>query len=116
MCKIRISLPTDCFVHHYVFRNGQLPYARDIIKYTDQLFVMEDWHNFGLDYAKTLNCWRKNFNDNWHKLEPEYGERFRKMWIYYLCLCEAMFLSKATSLWQVVFSREQMRKEYRAAR
>ena len=25
------------------------------------LFTMEDWHNFGADYDKTLMAWHKNF-------------------------------------------------------
>lgn len=99
---------------HILLLYSQLPYAKDVIKYTDQLFVLEDWHNFGLDYAKTLRCWRKNFNENCEKLQ--YGDRFNKMWIYYLCVSEAMFRSKSTSLWQFVLSREQVKWDYRASR
>lgn len=64
----------------YIFPNGNLPYANDITKAIAGKFVLEDWHNFGLDYALTLKEWRKNFNENWHKIQDKYGEDFRKMW------------------------------------
>ncbi len=31
----------------------------------EHLFVMEDWHNFGADYDKTLMAWHKNFVEGW---------------------------------------------------
>jgi len=29
---------------------------------------MEDWHNFGQDYAPTLMAWYENFERNWPKI------------------------------------------------
>ena len=35
---------------------------RKLEKHAEGLFVMEDWHNFGADYDKTLMAWHDNFN------------------------------------------------------
>lgn len=38
---------TDEWVHKYIFPNGSLPYYLDLAKAWEDLWVMEDWHNFG---------------------------------------------------------------------
>lgn len=87
-----------------------------IVKATDGKFVVEDWHNFGPDYAKTLNAWRANFNASWAKFENEYGPRFYRMWIFYLTMCEGLFKSRTVQLWQIVLSKGGLKTEYRAPR
>ena len=44
--------------------------------------MLEDWHNFGADYDRTLMCWWANFNAAWLQLAPRYPERFRRQWQY----------------------------------
>ena len=52
-------------------------------------FVLEDWHNFGLDYDRTLAAWHENFERAWPQLRERYGERFRRLWNYYLAASAA---------------------------
>ena len=66
---------------------------------------MEDWHNFGSDYDKTLMAWHKNFNDHWDMLKDRYDDRFRRMWNYYLLSCAASFRARDSQLWQIVLSK-----------
>jgi len=35
----------------------------------EELFVMEDWHNLGEHYDKTLMAWFENFESAWPKLK-----------------------------------------------
>lgn len=59
-------------------------------------------------YAETLRWWRMNFLRNMDRLDPErYDERFRRMWLFYLCLCEAMFDGCGFQVTQVVFRRAE---------
>ena len=44
----------DAWINKYIFPNGMLPSIAQIGKSIEGLFVMEDWHNFGADYDKTL--------------------------------------------------------------
>jgi hypothetical protein len=45
---------------------------------------MEDWHLIGPDYDKTLIAWFENFDSGWDPLKAKYGERFYRLWKYYL--------------------------------
>jgi len=67
----------------YIFPNGVLPSITQIGAAMEEAFVMEDWHNFGPYYDKTLMAWHANFEDSWPKLERQYDDRFYRMWKYY---------------------------------
>ena len=89
------------FINKYIFPEGELPNLESITKQFSDRWYLEDLHNFGLSYAKTLRHWRKNIGD-WKGLE-NYDERFRRMWDYYLYGCASAFQSRGTQLWQLVY-------------
>ncbi|KAJ6650123.1 Cyclopropane-fatty-acyl-phospholipid synthase [Pseudolycoriella hygida] len=107
---------SERFSDKYIFPNGNLANPEDIAKATNGLFIIEDWHNFGPDYAKTLYAWRENFIKGWPQIEHQYDEKFYRMWIFYLSMARALFLSRKCQLWQIVFSKDGLKREYRAAR
>jgi cyclopropane-fatty-acyl-phospholipid synthase len=74
-------------------------------KAMEDRFVMEDWHNFGPYYDQTLMAWHANFNAAWPELKEKYGDRFRRMWNYYLLSSAGGFRSRSTQLWQIVMTR-----------
>lgn len=101
------------WMNKYIFPNGSLPSAKHIINVSDKIFVMEDWHSFGADYDKTLMVWYNNFNKNWNKIKNNYDEKFRRMWKYYLLSCAGGFRTgKYLYLWQIVFSKNGIKKGY----
>ena len=69
------------------------------------LFVVEDWHNFGPDYDKTLGAWWDNFERAWPALRTKYSERFYRMWKYYVMASAGGFRSRTLQLWQIVLSK-----------
>ncbi len=89
----------------YIFPNSMLPSAAQISKAMEGLFVTEDWHNFGPDYDKTLMEWYRNFNKAWPQLKEKYGERFYRMWRFYLLSCAGGFRSRTNQLWQIVMTK-----------
>jgi cyclopropane-fatty-acyl-phospholipid synthase len=93
-----------------------LPSARQIAAAAERLFVMEDWHNFGADYDKTLMAWWSNFDAAWPQLKERYGERFYRMWRFYLQAFAAMFRARNIQLWQIVLSPEGVRGGYESLR
>lgn len=107
---------TDPWIAKYIFPNGQLPSVSQIGKAAENLFVMEDWHSFGPDYDKTLLAWYHNFMAAWPELKDSYGERFRRMWSYYLLSCAGAFRSRSTQLWQIIFSKSGLPGGYQAVR
>ena len=97
---------TDPWIHKYIFPNGMLPSIRQIGDAFENIFVMEDWHNFSADYDKTLMAWFKNFDEAWPILKNAYNERFYRMWKYYLLMCAGTFRARENQLWQLVLSKE----------
>ncbi len=103
----------DPWIERYIFPNGVLPSASEIGFYSEHDFVMEDWHNFGADYDKTLMAWHERFEAAWPDLKAKYGQRFYRMWRYYLLCCAGTFRARDNQLWQVVFSPRGLRGGYR---
>ncbi|MHB2147715.1 cyclopropane fatty acyl phospholipid synthase [Calditrichota bacterium LG25] len=89
----------------YIFPNGMLPSIAQLARAMEGLFVMEDWHNFGPHYDKTLMAWYANFEAAWPELKDKYGDRFYRMWRYYLLSSAGGFRARQTQLWQVVMTK-----------
>lgn len=105
----------DPWIKKYIFPGGHLPSAAQIAKASEGYFQLEDMHNIGHDYDKTLMAWFENFNKNWPKFKNQYGERFYRMWKYYLLSCAGGFRSGSICLYQTVFSKNP-RTVYESAR
>lgn len=96
---------TDPWIDKYIFPNGLMPSIAQLGSAAERLWVVEDWHNFGPDYDRTLMAWWENFNRSWPHLAQRYGERFYRMWKYYLLASAAGFRSRKLQLWQIVLSK-----------
>jgi cyclopropane-fatty-acyl-phospholipid synthase len=107
---------TDPWIEKYIFPNGMLPSIAQIGKSIEGLFVMEDWHNFGFDYDRTLMEWNRRFQEAWPDLKDKYGERFKRMWEYYLLCCAGSFRCRKNQDWQIVLSPKGVVGGYEAVR
>ena len=107
---------TDPWIDRYIFPNGKLPSAREIAAAVEGRFLIEDWHNFGADYDRTLMAWWANFDAAWPELEGRYGTRFYRMWKYYLLSCAGFFRARQGQLWQIVLSTPRRSRTYRSVR
>jgi len=107
---------TDPWIAKYIFPNSMLPSAKQIATAAEGLFILEDWHSFGVNYDPTLMAWHKNFEDSWDQVKHDYDERFHRMWTYYLLSCAASFRVRRNQVWQVVFSPRGVRGGYRSVR
>ena len=105
--------PTDPWIDRYIFPNGDLPSLGQIADGSEEYFVLEDVHSFGAEYDRTLMAWHENFDMAWPAFSARYGERFRRMWRYYLLACAGTFRARATQLWQIVLSPTGMSGGYR---
>ncbi|MFH1175932.1 MAG: cyclopropane fatty acyl phospholipid synthase [Acidobacteriota bacterium] len=103
------------WVTKYIFPNGMLPSITQLGAAMEGLFVVEDWHNFGPDYDRTLIAWHRNFLAAWPVFADRYGERFRRMWEYYLLSSAAGFRARSTQLWQIVMTKEGRQQPPRVA-
>jgi len=107
---------TDPWIEKYIFPNGLIPSARQVTEAAGDLFVIEDWHNFGPDYDRTLMAWAERFESNWEVLSDCYSERFYRMWRYYLYQCAGAFRARRNQLWQIVLSPEGIDGRYVSTR
>ncbi|KLU15249.1 MULTISPECIES: cyclopropane fatty acyl phospholipid synthase [Xenorhabdus] len=110
------KLGSDAWVSKYIFPNGCLPSIAKIAKATTGKFIMEDWHNFGADYDRTLMAWHERFIASWHEIEHNYSPRFKRMFSYYLNACAGAFRARDIQLWQIVFSSRGIEKGLRVPR
>ena len=95
----------DPWIHKYIFPNGYIPSLTEISHACEPYFVIEDVHNFGTDYDRTLMAWFGNFEAAWPQLKPQYGDRFFRMWSYYLKMCAGAFRSRSLQLYQLVLRK-----------
>ncbi len=115
--EVKSTKNTDAWTHKYIFPNGMLPSIAQLSKAIEGKFIIEDLHNFGADYDKTLMAWYKNFNNNWDKLKNNYSERFYRMWKYFLLSSAGAFRARnKNQLWQIVLSRKGVLGGYNSIR
>lgn len=107
---------TDPWIERYIFPNGKLPSPVELAGAVEGRFVIEDWHNFGPDYDRTLMSWAERFEAAWPRLAARYDEGFRRMFRYYLLSCAGFFRSRQGQLWQLVLSGPERRGVYRSFR
>lgn len=96
----------DPWIEKYIFPNSMLPSVKQISHAAEGLFVIEDLHNFGIDYEKTLMSWFNNFDKKWHEIKQNYNDEFYRMWKFYLLSCAGAFRARYIQLWQIVFSKK----------
>jgi len=106
---------TDAWTHKYIFPNGMLPSIAQISKAIEGLFLIEDLHNFGAYYDKTLMSWFSNFEAAWEDLKNKYSERFYLMWKYFLLSSAGAFRARNIQLWQFILAKQGVLGGYNAA-
>lgn len=81
------------FIQRCVFPGGMLPTRAALRERAQEAgLALEEGLHFGASYALTLAAWRRRFLAAWPGIAPlGFDERFRRLWEYYLCYCEAGF-------------------------
>jgi cyclopropane-fatty-acyl-phospholipid synthase len=106
----------DPWIERYIFPNSLIPSRLQVDTATEGLMHVEDWHDFGTDYDRTLMAWSENFERAWPELQATYGERFHRMWHYWLMASAASFRSRNLQLWQIILSPNGVPGGYTAVR
>ena len=110
--RYRRYLHSSDFIRRFVFPGSNVPSLRAmqaaVHRATDfRLVHLED---FGPHYARTLRAWRDAFEARYGEARAlGYGERFLRMWRYYLCYCEAGFARRYTGVVQMLLDRPDRR-------
>ncbi len=107
---------SDPWFDKYIFPGGMLPSVAQLSAAMDGLLVMEDWHNFGPDYDKTLVAWKNNVDKHRGDFKAKFDERFHRMWRYYLLSLAGSFRARKIHLWQIVMSKQGVLGGYESVR
>lgn len=91
---------TNPWIDKYIFPNGVIPSMTQLAGAMENIFNIEDVHNIGPDYDKTLMAWYANFEKAWPELKNKYGDKFYLMWKFYLLSCAAGFRAREINVWQ----------------
>ena len=81
------------FIQRYIFPGGMLPTPQIIADEAARAGLLPGpVETFGLGYAATLAEWRRRFDAAWPQIAAlGFDAKFRRLWDYYLCYCEAGF-------------------------
>jgi cyclopropane-fatty-acyl-phospholipid synthase len=95
----------DPWIKRYIFPNSMLPSAARLVRAAEGTFVLEDIRNIGPNYDPTLRAWNENFQRAWPRFTDRYGERFRRMWRFYLLSCAGAFRARSLQVFSLLFSK-----------
>jgi cyclopropane-fatty-acyl-phospholipid synthase len=114
--SLRSVTSTGPWMDKYIFPGGVLPSLAQLGRAISNKLVIEDLHNFGPDYDKTLMAWHANFVKRYPEISDKYDERFYRMWNFYLLACAGSFRARNIQLWQIVIRKRETSATYIAVR
>ena len=89
-----------------------LPSLTCIAEVVQKNFIMEDLHNFGADYDKTLMAWAQRFEEGRNAGRFSCSDIVNRMFHYFLLTCAGAFRARDIQLWQVALSPEGVEGGY----
>lgn len=107
----------DAWQQKYIYTNGCLPTPGQVCTAAHGLFHLEDVHDIGAHYPRTLQSWMDNFRSARAELKKLGPARFGgmdpevacRMWEYHYDQCNAGFRTRAISVQQFVFTTDGVR-------
>lgn len=83
---------TNPWIRRHIFPGGYVPALSEVSAAVQAsglaILDVEIWR---LHYAMTIQHWRTSFEKDWNDLATRFGERFCRMWRFYLAASEASF-------------------------
>jgi cyclopropane-fatty-acyl-phospholipid synthase len=74
------KVPVQLWILKYIFPNGFLPSVTQMLQFAEKKFVVEDVHNIGPDYDKTLMVWNARFQKSVKTEKIVKDAVFVRMW------------------------------------
>lgn len=98
----------DPFIQKYIFPNSNQPRLSEITEELEkQELIILDIENMIRHYGYTIREWRRRFLENRGSLDPNrYGDKFMRMWDYYLACGIAAAFASNSALYQVLFTND----------
>jgi cyclopropane-fatty-acyl-phospholipid synthase len=101
ICANQSHLGGDPWIKRYIFPNSILPSLARLVRAAEDSFVIDDIQNIGTNYDPTLLAWEANVRSAWPRFADRYGERFRRMWRFYLLSCAGAFRARNLQVFSI---------------
>ena len=84
--------PTNPWIMRHIFPGGYIPAASEVVRAVERSgLVLSDMEVWRRHYASTLREWNRRFQASRETFRRSHGERFCRMWEFYLTICETGF-------------------------
>lgn len=95
------------WIRKHIFPGGHLPSIGALGKaLAVSSLILSKLDNHGLDYARTLGCWRQTLLACKEQVTAlGYNENFLRKWDYYFAYCQAGFAARIIDLTQLVLDK-----------
>lgn len=106
----RMSPPgtTAPFIRKYIFPGGYVPALSEVFASTERSHLwVDDCEVLRLHYYWTIRAWRANFMAKRAEVDAMMGERFGRMWEFYLAAVELGFLHGSNMVFQLLLSEKR---------
>ncbi len=98
--------PINPFIRKYIFPGAEIPSLSEVLAAVERSgLLVTDVEVLRIHYAKTLRAWRERFLANWDAVARLYDERFCRMWLFYLALCEVGFRHRSMMVFQLQLAK-----------
>ncbi len=95
------------WIERYIFPGGYIPSLCQITSAIEgSSFLVCDVETLRMHYAWTLKSWRAKFTDEKPKIVSMFGERFFRVWDFYLAISEASFRAGIYVNYQIQLTKE----------
>ncbi len=93
---------TNPFIEKYIFPGGYIPALSEVIPAIERAgLIVADIEILRLHYAQTLRAWREAFMGRRDEAKRLMGERFCRMWEFYLAGSEMAFRYQGLMVFQI---------------
>ena len=85
-------MPTNAWIARHIFPGGYIPAASEVVQAIERSdLVLSDVEVWRRHYAPTLREWNRRFQASRETFQERLGERFCRMWEFYLTVCATAF-------------------------
>jgi cyclopropane-fatty-acyl-phospholipid synthase len=100
--------PTNPWIAKYIFPGGHIPALSEVLPAIERSgLLICDIEILRLHYAETLKAWRDRFVARRIEMVRLYGERFFRLWEFYLAASEMTFRKQNMMNFQIQLTKRQ---------
>jgi cyclopropane-fatty-acyl-phospholipid synthase len=105
--RSRSSVPTNAWIARYIFPGGFVPSLSDICQPVERSGLMlTDVEVLRQHYAQTLAAWGARFTIHRDEIVDLKGERFCRLWDFYLSISQVVFNHADAVVFQLQFAHQ----------